>query len=588
MRAIRAIVVGAAMLVGASPAAAAPSALEVLGVVTSAARPVGNALVIALNLQDLATFQTTTGADGRFVLPMLRSGMYKIIAVKQGFAPAVTTILPTRARQRVTLRLQNDRPGGSGEQDIWELRASLPSDVLRELEAMLDPAEPVAETAPRFRGEMMSMTAVGNDVGDPAFARTELGVEGRLAGTWEVGVRGDLQRFDDPTDRVTFGAPVAESSVMSMEVRSAEQDQSYRLASTKSSWLYATPDDDTDREIDVRAHNFEWQRGPARVQVRYFEQENLFRDAPMQSNLLEISGRMPLVRTDRTGLALGVRMTQESVENGDTPFRRADLLADGNVELVPSFIVHYGMAGRIGLEGQEWAPRTGAEWKMTKHASLVGSAQLKVIDREPGAAALPAIVFWTEDSGMLPRYAYSLGFVASSSDGGAQFSAVGSVARIDERLRIVFADREHQFWDGLMVDAGDLRRDLRLAWRKDFGNVIAFALATSAGSAFSSDPAALTRTKTYVAGDLQSTFRPTGTTLVVSYRDIQQPQEGQVEDYRSERLRLRMAQSLYLPIDIKLLLGLELARAENSPYLVDRIDVAGGSRKYIGGLAVNF
>ena len=36
-----------------------------------------------------------------------------------------------------------------------------------------------------------------------------------------------------------------------------------------------------------------------------------------------------------------------------------------------------------------------------------------------------------------------------------------------------------------------------------------------------------------------------------------------------------MAQSLYLPIDIKLLLGLELARAENSPYLMDSLDARG-------------
>ena len=49
-----------------------------------------------------------------------------------------------------------------------------------------------------------------------------------------------------------------------------------------------------------------------------------------------------------------------------------------------------------------------------------------------------------------------------------------------------------------------------------------------------------------------------------------------------------MAQSLYLPIDIKLLLGLELARAENSPYMIDALTHEGRSKKYIGGLAVNF
>jgi hypothetical protein len=49
-----------------------------------------------------------------------------------------------------------------------------------------------------------------------------------------------------------------------------------------------------------------------------------------------------------------------------------------------------------------------------------------------------------------------------------------------------------------------------------------------------------------------------------------------------------MAQSLYLPVDIKLLLGLELARAENSPYLIETLAEDGRSKKYIGGLALNF
>jgi hypothetical protein len=39
---------------------------------------------------------------------------------------------------------------------------------------------------------------------------------------------------------------------------------------------------------------------------------------------------------------------------------------------------------------------------------------------------------------------------------------------------------------------------------------------------------------------------------------------------------------------IKLLLGLELARAENSSYLMDSLTPEGRSKKYIGGLALNF
>ena len=371
---------------------------------------------------------------------------------------------------------------------------------------------------------------------------------------------------------------------MSMELRSAG-DQSLRLATTSSSWTYADVPEAQNREADVRAHNFEWRNGPARVQVRYFAQDNLFRDEA-GSNLIEVAGAVPVLQTRRNDLGLALRVKQESVNGEAAIYRVADLAANGSVALVPSLIVHYGMDSRIGMQGQEFAPRTGAEWKITERSSIVGSAMVKVLDRDAqDDVTLPSIVYWSEDGRALPRYTYTFGFVTGEGEAN-RFSAIATVSEVDEALRMIFADAQNQFWDGLEVEAGDIRRDVRLAYRRQFGNVLAVDVATTAGRA-SHREADSPRQKTYVTGDLQSTFNPTRTTIAVSYRDVQQPREG-TEDYRSERLHLRMAQSLYLPIDIKLLVGLDLARAANSPYLLDTLTPEGKSRKYIGGLALNF
>jgi hypothetical protein len=588
MRRFRAIAIAAAIFAFAAPArsdAPLPAALQVLGTVTDAARPVANALVIALNLQDLQSVHTYTTSDGRFNLPALRNGIYKIIAVKQGFLPAITTVVPTRTSHRVALRLDSEKKAKrDANQEIWELRGSLPPDILRDVDAMLEPQEIVNYDIPRFRGEMVSLTGVSNQPSNPAYAQTALGVQGRLGDSWQVGLRGNVQRFEDPTDDVTFGSAIAESSVMSMELRSAG-DQSLRLATTSSSWTYADIPDAQNREADVRAHNIEWRSGPARVQVRYFAQDNLFRDEP-GSNLIEVAGAVPVLQTRRNDLGVALRVKQETVNGEAAIYRVADLAANGSVALVPSLIVHYGMDSRIGMQGQEWAPRTGAEWKITERSSVVGSAMVKVLDRDArDYVTLPSIVYWSEDGRALPRYTYTFGFV-TGKDEANRFSAIATVSEVDEALRMIFADAQNQFWDGLEVEAGDIRRDVRLAYRKQFGNVLAVDVATTAGTA-SHREADSTRQKTYLTGDLQSTFNPTRTTIAVSYRDVQQPREG-TEDYRSERLHLRMAQSLYLPIDIKLLVGLELARAANSPYLLDTLTPEGKSKKYIGGLALNF
>jgi hypothetical protein len=592
MRRFRARAIVAAIVIVATPAkseAPLPAMLEVLGTVTNAARPVGSALVIALNLQDFAAVQTYTTSDGAFTLPALRRGIYKIIAVKQGFLPAITTVIPTRASHRVALKLDPEQKTKKTANDaIWELRGSLPVDVLRDLDAMLAPVEIVSYAIPRFRGEMVSLTGVANEAANPAFAQTALGVQTRLGDSWQVGVTGNLQRFEDPSDGVRFGDTLAESSVMSMELRSTG-DESYRLASTQSSWTYADDVVDTgNRKADIRAHNFEYRNGPARVQVRYLEQANLFRDTPMESNLIEVAGTMPVMQTRRNDLGVALRVKQESILGTTDIFRTADLSANGSVTLVPSLIVHYGVDSRIGLAGQEWAPRTGAEWKLTENTSIVGSALVKVYDRETQTAlgTLPSIVFWSEDGRALPRYTYTFGFV-TGKDEENRFSAIATITEVDEALRMIFADAQNQFWDGLEVEAGDLRRDLRLAYRKQFGNSLALNVATTAGTASQHDGVD-SRQKVYVTGDLQSTFTPTRTSLAVSYRDVQQPRDGGEDDYHLERLHVQMAQSLYLPVDIKLLLGMELARAENSPYLVDTLATEGKSRKYIGGLALNF
>ena len=75
----------------------------------------------------------------------------------------------------------------------------------------------------------------------------------------------------------------------------------------------------------------------------------------------------------------------------------------------------------------------------------------------------------------------------------------------DSPLRVIISDGTQQFWDSLFVDSGDVRRDLRLAYRHDFGSRLAIDIATTAGTAtprqFSHESQ-----KVYMTGDLQTIF----------------------------------------------------------------------------------
>jgi len=594
LRRVSAIVFACLILAAAGPARPdalpLPTVLNILGVVTNAAHPVERALVIALNLNTLEATQTFSGTNGAFSLRTLPAAVYRVIAVKQGFAPAMAMIVPTHSEFKVALRLEQGKQARSDiNQEIWEIRGSLPPDILRELDmAMAPPAVPVASSnyqVPRVKGEMVSMTGVADQPATASFAQTALGVQGRLGDTWQLGFRGNIHRVDDPTEDTPFGAAAAESSAMQMELRSSATE-AYRVASTKAWWRYRNDVPAARQEADIRSHNLEWEHGDAHVQVRYLAQQNLFAGNP-GSDLIEIGGDTTVMQTRRSDIGIALRVTQESLRNtANGTFRTADLTANGNLEVAPSLILRYGMSSRLGLYGTEWAPRTGAEWKLSKDTSFVVSGLYKVYEQDR-QNAMPAIVVWSDDSRVLPRYAYSFGFV-SGDDANNRASVIATVSAIDSPLRVMFTDGFEQFWDGLYIDPGDIRRDVRVVCRKELGRYFLIGMSATGGTATPSHNAINTETKAYVTGDAESTFRPSGTTLAISYRQLHQPQPNSGPDYRAERVNVRVAQDLHLPLALKLLLGVELGHSVNSPFLLDALDPDGNSRKYIGGLAVNF
>jgi hypothetical protein len=604
MRRLRAIAIASAIVILAVPAQSEvplPAFLQVLGNVTSSTRPVGNALVIALNLNSLDAIQTFSASDGSFSLPQLPAGVYKIIAMKYGFAPAIETIVPTKKDHRLKLKMETEKQARDKNQQMWEIRGSLPPDILRDIDMVMtpppDPIGPAATAAyemPRFRGEMMSMTGMSSgatSASGPAFAQTALGLQSRIGENWQLGFRGNLHRVEDPTDNDSFGAPAAQASAAQIELRSSNTD-SYRLASTRSWWRYRDDLPDDSHQADIRSHNFEWQHGGSRVQVRYLAQQNLFAATP-GSDLIEIAGGTSVIQTRRNEVGVSLRVTQESLRStpgtvtGPT-LRTADLTANAKFEVVPAFTVDYGMSSRVGLYGTEWAPRTGAEVKIGRDTAIVVSGMYKVVDAMH-QNTLPSVIVWTDDSRLLPHYAYSAGIV-SGDTAREHFSVIGSVSAADTPLRIVFTDGLEHFWDGLYIDAGDIRRDLRVAFRKELGSRFLLDVSSMAGTATPGHPSINARgtDKLYVAGDVESTFSPTRTTVAVSYRQIQQPQPNGGDAYRTHRVDLRVAQSLHLPLDLKVLLGVELARSENSRILLDTLDADGSTRRYLGGLSVNF
>jgi hypothetical protein len=268
------------------------SPIGLAGRVMGSSSPLPAAGVYAYQLADLALYKVMTDPQGNFLFRDLPAGLYKIIAHKPGFLPAVILVTRTTAKAYQFLELQlAQRAGGgkpaatpatsepgrgeragqpgppgdrqpAGDEDFWALRASIPADVLRDIEiaegpqaadggraARTPPPPPsgaaqgaggslpqggtvskaalsgAAPTGGRFQTEVQAMTGVADvaQVGVGQVASGKLGIQGQL-GQVQVGLSGRFWHLSSDGMLAGGGRPMAnaagdgKTSAMSLDV----------------------------------------------------------------------------------------------------------------------------------------------------------------------------------------------------------------------------------------------------------------------------------------------------------------------------------------------------------------------------------
>jgi hypothetical protein len=212
------------------------------GRVSGNASPLAAAGVYAYQLADLALYKVLTDPQGNFLFRDLPAGLYKIIANKPGFLPAVIMVTRDTGKAYQFLELQlaqrtgaakagganpaSTAPAGKTarpdqDADFWALRASIPPDVLRDIDAADGPQSQAGSTKAasaavpagagsgltpggtlsdaalaaagggRFHTEVQAMTGMADvaQVGVGQVSKGKLGIEGQL-GEVQVGLSG--------------------------------------------------------------------------------------------------------------------------------------------------------------------------------------------------------------------------------------------------------------------------------------------------------------------------------------------------------------------------------------------------------------
>ncbi|MBI2215185.1 MAG: carboxypeptidase regulatory-like domain-containing protein [Acidobacteria bacterium] len=569
----------------AAPAASGSGQVETFlnvgGSVLAAGLPVDDAVVIAFGLSAQHDERASTDSFGEFALAPLPLGVYRVIVVKRGFAPALAMVVPGRRDHRLSIRMRREAALTAAERnDVWEVRRALPRDILREISAILaEPEEERSTANAALAGDVMSLQGFDSFASARTADRTSLAIRGGL-GDWSLDIAGQRRAIVTSDSAVTGNAEAAD---VALELR-APRGGAYRISTSSASWSQFAAGES---ETALENHSIAWVGRQTRLTLRYFERENVFRGETGPSGGVEFEGDRTIYRSERGGIGVQVRVAEETIRaatQADASTAYAEVMTIGDYAPAETFSVGYALltrAGRFG--GVEYVPQAVASAGSTKFARITLSGSCKVASDADSVAVAPVVT----EMGRIPaseaRYRYG---VALSRDLGRSGSVTASatVTEADNAAFVFFDDRFEEFWDGLYVERGDEARAVALAASAAIASMT-FGFDASAGEIDDSEDAVGAH-REYVVAAMRATHDGSGTSIDIAYRQIAQPLATDARIHREiERMSVVLAQSLRLPVDLRVMLGMAVTRERDAG---GQIVAAREAKRLVGGVAFAF
>jgi hypothetical protein len=598
-----------------------------VGLARGAGAPVDSASVYAYRLADLSLRRVFTDHQGRFSFGALPAGLYKVIAHKPGFVPAV--VLLTRATAHAFQELEfelapeDSKAPGSAE-DFWSIRQKIPADVLREMtiaQSAISIEERLAEDTAgeqRISTQMQALTGVGGFSTVPQAQMTGglLDVEGRL-GKLELGVEGGYRRLAQASS--AGSAPdgtLGSTSALNLRVQ-APGDDTFQVTSH-----LAEMRQESGGPVDLARYGVAWsgELGPGRsaVSAHYTAESNYYRDPrlsalgalalPFESRTLELRGsydtRISTDATLRTGITYRNRASDlvggDALDPALEMQDRLDLFGISDLRVHPSLVVHVGMLASMLGETYALTPHTG----VTLHLGPRWRTEAAIRHRFNETDAqmfndfIPVYFGEADRCSAAEADCYRLAFARALGEDGEV--RVGSVLRqYSDTLRVFFSDDFFDQFDSLVFVHGDHVPEINFSFQHRLSpNVIArFAanLAHGGGGALPVGDSVYVNEVDYLVTSVETHFEQSRTGVELSFHSLGQSLDPISADMRPlapavdlDRLQLQVTQDLRaligLATDWALLLDMQLSRGSDAYH--EEADAL--RHRVVGGLSVRF
>lgn len=514
-----------------------------------------------------------TDAEGTFCLADARPGIYSILAAVPGFRSASARVLHRTTGESVSfVRLDLDRErrgvlpsGPGGALDAWAARAVLPGDVLRETGAAAAPEPPPTTVAGLpsasagagalpVQGSLSSLQGFGAE-GVGTLSQTSLDVRGTLGAGVRWGLSGEYDRVTSPG-----GAPAGGASRVALDVLPGEH-HSIRLSSHRN-------EIPTLRNPDARfdAHTVDWDaaagsRARASVSARVLSHRNL-ETAALPT---------PFFRGEGSALEVDARYRHEIGRDG---FVRAHLgyrsdLADGSgtdaaaferearvggvagLRVLDALLVEAGGTADYSVSSRGVTPEITLSLDPVEGLTVYGFAARRWDDTLPGAPVYGFVGIDPSDLVRATRALYRVGARLQSHATG-RIEVEASRREISEAFQLLLEDSIVDRVDALYLFPGDVAGEVSGSMTFSVRADVAAQLSVLGGQISGAGlvAGALPNEARYWLSSARVEVRPSGTSVAVRYRYLDQELGAEAEAYRlgRESVDVTLAQEVPIPV----------------------------------------
>ncbi len=590
------------------------------GRVTGSAAPLASAAVYAYQLADFKLWKGVTDEQGRFRFESLPAGLYKIIAAKSGFLPAIVHLTRGSANhhQYVDLELREGPVEGSSTANFWSVREQIPPDVLRDLGLIEGGSPRPADGEPEVQlaARLLALTGVSQGFnGDTPSQLTggRLDVEGEIRNI-RLGIEGDFSQLQSLTGQSLGLSGRTQAMTVNLEGMGSGRVE----LSSVSNRLRM---DGSLPEIGLESHRVSWSQplgeGVSQFAAQYTQESNFYSTglwaphaAPLASRSWRLEGSFLTDLTERSSFETGFRYLERESQYGRdreallSPDEQIELYGRGGLQVSPGLLVEYGLYSTL-RDGTVWlSPRGGLVLKLGRQwqAGSVVTSRFRADGDELLRQYFTPVYF--ADSTPCEQgeeLCYQL-YLRRNGSGDGSLSIGATHRRYAETLRLYFDDDFYNFFESLYLVEGDELPELKLEFqhRLSPGVLTRFESSVAAGGGgvlTAADRSRYENQVRYMVTSLDTHFERTSTGVFLAFHQLAQElspmhrRNLRHADMELERVQLLLTQDLdflqRVASDLALQLNMEISRG-SLPAGRQYEDPDEIRRRITGGLSVRF